>query len=42
MTKMLIGMVVGATCTAMIKCGGTKCLKKTKKMLANKIESILK
>ena len=42
MTKLMIGMVVGATCTAIITCGGTKCLKKTKKMLSNKIESILK
>ena len=42
MTKMLIGMVVGATCTAIITCGGTKCLKRTKKMMMNKIENILK
>lgn len=42
MGKMLIGMVVGATCTAIITCSGTKCLKKTKKMLVNKIENLMK
>lgn len=42
MSKLIIGMALGATCTAIITCGGTKCLKRTKKMVMNKIEDILK
>jgi hypothetical protein len=42
MDKMIIGLFIGATTMALITCGGTKCLKRTKKIVANKIENILK
>jgi len=42
MNKLIVGMIIGATCTAVITCGSSKCLKRTKKVMMNKIENLMK
>ena len=42
MSKMIIGALIGATCTALVTCGSAKCLKRAKKMITVKLENLLK
>ena len=40
MKKMIVGMMLGATVTAIVTCGGAKCIKRAKKKVVAKIEKL--
>ena len=41
MKRMIVGIMLGATITAVATCGSTKCLKKAKKVITSKLEKII-
>lgn len=41
MKKMIVGMMLGATVTAIATCGGAKCIKRAKKKISTIVEKIL-
>ena len=42
MKKMIVGMMLGATVTAIVTCGGAKCIKRAKKKVVAKIEKLFR